>query len=158
MESWSTKWGAGGQMCCAPRSVNWNNHIPWSQFRSSQQQRAAASCQPLHLVGLCRFGCAVGNSGAALGQSAGFVSTTALDQGCRVSFHRSGTGQAQALEWGNLGFNKGKSFALLWCICQHLAEPWRSSAGPCVKGKQQMSTDGFVRARGLSDLILPDIG
>lgn len=48
-------------------------------------------------------------SGAALGKNPVFVSTTVLDQGCRVSFHHSGKLQAQGLECGTLFLIKEKS-------------------------------------------------
>lgn len=48
-------------------------------------------------------------SGAALGKNPVFVSTTVLDQGCRVSFHHSGKLRAQALECGTLFLIKEKS-------------------------------------------------
>lgn len=141
-------------MCFVPRSVNWNNHIPWSQVRSSQQQRAAAPspCWPAW-----GWMCCWEQQSSIRSEPCVCIHNSAGSRLPRVIpslWH----GGSSGLGAGNLGFNKGKSFALLWCICQHLAEPWSSSAGLGVKGKQRMSADGFVRARGLSDLILPDIG
>jgi len=63
-------------------------------------------CWPVPIWMCCQksFGC-----GVALGKNPVFVSTTVLDQGCRVSFHHSGKRQAQGLECGTLFLIKEKS-------------------------------------------------